>query len=227
VKEGVSLTGEPNSTEGTVIQGSGPYTSGVAGSFKAAVVLTQGASVSRLIIRSDDVGLVAEGVNGTIGNTQFINNPTGMLLISSNLVVSNNTLSQGSIGIKSISGDTSAISQNTIQGNTIDPGIGVLISSANPALRQNQITNNPGGGVVIEGSSNPDLGGGGRSDGGNILSCNGRPATNPGDVINNSSGAISARNNRWDHVLPDGVDAVTHGGPIDTAGATTASTICG
>ncbi|TAK06730.1 MAG: DUF1565 domain-containing protein [Candidatus Manganitrophaceae bacterium] len=224
VKEGVSLQGEPNGTQGTVIQGSGPYTSGTAGAFKAAVQLAQGASISRLIIRSDDVGLVAEGVNGSVGNSQFINNPTaGILLIASNLTVSNNTLSGSALGIKSMSGDSSRIEQNAIQGNTGNPGIGVLISNAGPALRQNLITNNPAGGVVIEGSSTPDLGGGGRSDGGNILSCN-----NAGDLINQGNGLIFAQNNRWDHPTPDGIDAVNNGsGSIDTAGATTTSPSCG
>lgn len=207
-----------------MIQGSGPYTSGTAGAFKAAVQLAQGASISRLIIRSDDVGLVAEGVNGSVGNSQFINNPTaGILLIASNLTVSNNTLSGSALGIKSMSGDSSRIEQNAIQGNTGNPGIGVLISNAGPALRQNLITNNPAGGVVIEGSSTPDLGGGGRSDGGNILSCN-----NAGDLINQGNGIIFAQNNRWDHPSPDGIDAVNNGsGSIDTAGATTTSPSCG
>ena len=231
VKEGVSLAGDPNSTQGTVIQGSGSYTSGAAGTFKAAVVLTQGASVSRLIIRSDDVGLVAEGINGTLSNTQFIGNPTaGVLLIASNVAVSNNTISGGGIGIKSMSGDTSGISQNTIQGNNGSPGVGVLISSAGPALRQNQITNNPGGGVVVEGASTPDLGGGGRSDGGNILTCNGggTVGVNVGDLINNSNDAIPAQNNRWDHSAPENIDAVNNSsGTIDATGATTASQSCG
>ncbi len=223
IKERVLLTGEPNAaTQGTVLQGSGAYTSPAAGPLLAAVILAEGASISRLTVRSEGrVGLVAEGVNGTVSNVQFTNNDTGALLISSNVTVSNNAISQNNIGIKSMSGDAGLIAQNTIQNNT-GGAIGVLISNAAPALRQNQIRNNPGGGVVIEGASNPDLGGGGGSDGGNTLSCNG------GDLINNGNGAIFARNNLWDHSAPDRVDAVNGGsGSIDTTGAGVATTPCG
>jgi hypothetical protein len=229
VKEGVSLIGEPfqqtGATQGTVIQGSGTHISSAAGSFQAAMTLAQGASISRLIIRSEGgVGVVAEGVNGTISNVQFTNNETGVLLISSNVLVSNNVIGGSSIGIHSMLGDSSRIEQNTIQQNNGgDPEIGVLISNAGPALQRNQITINPGGGVVIDGQSNPDLGGGGRSNGDNTLSCN--PA---GDLINNDDNTIFAQNNLWDHLDPDGIDAINNGaGMIDTTGASVAAQPCG
>lgn len=226
VKEGVSLVGEPlQQTQGTVIQGSGAHTSAAAGALQAAMILTQGASLSRIVIRSEGgVGAVAEGVTGEISNVQFTGNETGLLLLSSNVSVLNNVIGGNSIGIRSIRGDSSRIEQNTLQGNNAgEPGIGVLISSAAPALRRNQITINPGGGVVIDGESNPDLGGGGRSDGANTLSCNGR-----GDLINNGDSAIFARNNLWDHLDPDEIDAVNSGsGTVDTAGAGVAAQNCG
>ncbi|WDT77661.1 MAG: DUF1565 domain-containing protein [Candidatus Manganitrophus sp.] len=225
IKEGVSLVGEPaGAAQGTLIQGSGAHTSASAGSFQAAMILTEGAAISRLTVRSDgEVGLVAEGVNGEISNVQFTNNETGALLISSNVSISNNTFSGNTIGIQSMLGDSSRIEQNTIQSNTGDPGIGVRILNAGPALRQNQVTGNPGGGVVVDGQSNPDLGGGGRSDGANTLSCNGSA-----DLINNDDSAIFARNNLWDHLDPDGIDAVDNGaGIIDTTGAGIAALPCG
>lgn len=188
------------------------------------MILTEGAAISRLTVRSDgEVGVVAEGVNGEISNVQFTNNETSALLISSNVSISNNTFSGNTIGIQSMLGDSSRIEQNTIQSNTGNPGIGVLISDAGPALRQNQVTGNPGGGVVVDGQSNPDLGGGGRSDGANTLSCNGTA-----DLINNDDSAIFARNNLWDHLDPDGIDAVNNGaGIIDTTDAGIAALPCG
>jgi hypothetical protein len=228
VKEGVSLVGEPfqqtGTTQGTVIQGSGTHTSGAAGSFQAAMILTQGTSLSRLIIRSEGgIGVVAEGINGTISNIQFTNNDTGVLLISSNVLVSNSSVIGNTIGIQSMSGDGSRIEQNTIQSNTGNPGVGVRILNAGPALRQNQITSNSGGGVVIDGQSNPDLGGGGRSEGVNTLSCNG-----VGDLINNDDNTIFAQNNLWDHLVPEGIDAVNNGtGTIDTTDARIAAQNCG
>lgn len=217
IKEGVSLVGEPaGAAQGTLIQGSGAHTSAAAGAFRAAMILTKGAAISRLTVRSDGgVGVVAEGANGEISNVQFTNNETGARLISNNVSISNNTFSGNTIGIQSMFGDSRRIEQNTIQSNTGDPGIGVRILNAGPALRQNQVTGNPGGGVVVDGQSNPDLGGGGRSDGANTLSCN--PA---GDLINNDDNTIFARNNLWDHLDPDGIDAVDNGaGIIDTTGA--------
>lgn len=107
-------------------------------------------------------------------------------------------------------GDSSRIEQNTLQQNNAgDPGIGILIPDAGPAFRRNEITINPGGGVVIDGQSNPDLGGGGRRDGANTLSCNGT-----GDLMNNDTGAIFAQNNFWDHLDPNGIDAVGNGAGI-------------
>ncbi len=51
--------------------------------------------------------------------------------------------------------------------------------------------------------------------GANTLSCNGT-----GDLINNNTSAIFAQNNLWDHLDPDGIDAVGNGaGIIDTTGA--------
>lgn len=227
IKEGVSVVGEPFQTNanapGTVILGSGVYTSPTAGPLQAAVILAEGGSIARLTIRSQGgVGLIAEGVTGSISNSLFSTNKIGLFLIASHLSISNSAITGNETGIQSTAGDTSEIDQNVLSNNTAGAALGVRISDAGPALRQNQITGNPGGGVTVEGGAHPDLGGGGRSDGKNILSCNG------GDLINQTDGAIFARNNLWDHAPPTPTDAVTpHGGTIDTLGATLSSPRCG
>lgn len=228
VKEGVSLVGAPfqpnGAAQGTVLLGNGLYTGPATGSIQAALLLKEGASASNLIVRSQGkVGLVSEAAQASITQSFISDNDVGLLLAGSGTAATNNTISGNNTGIKSIGADASRIEGNTITGNSGNDGLGLLISGASPSLRQNSITANPGGGIVIEGVSHPDFGGGGKSDGGNLLSCN-----NAGDLINNSGQTILARNNLWDHNPPIGNDIVSNsGGTVDTTGAGTVAQPCG
>jgi len=114
--------------------------------------------------------------------------------------IDGNVFSCESTGISAKGDSEPAITNNILMGNG-SYGIIVRMNSA-PVIQGNDISDNPTG-VYIGGGShqNPDIGGGGRSDGGNEFS------GNTWDVENHTALAITARNNKWSSFCCDLIDS--------------------
>jgi parallel beta-helix repeat protein len=104
--------------------------------------------------------------------------------------IDGNILSCESTGISTKGDSVPTITDNTLVDNGTY-GIIVRMNSA-PVIQGNDISDNPTG-IYIGGGGhqNPDMGGGGRSDGGNEFS------GNTWDIENHTAFAVMARNNRW------------------------------
>lgn len=114
--------------------------------------------------------------------------------------IEGNVFSCQSAGISTKGDSEPTIIDNTLMANG-SYGIIVRMNSA-PIIQDNDITDNPTG-IYIGGGSlqNPDIGGGGRSDGGNEFS------GNTWDVENHTAVRITARNNRWSTSCCDLIDS--------------------
>jgi parallel beta-helix repeat protein len=114
--------------------------------------------------------------------------------------IEGNLFSCGTAGISTKGDSEPTITDNTVMDNG-SYGIIVRMNSA-PIIQGNDITDNPTG-IYIGGGSlqNPDIGGGGRSDGGNEFS------GNTGDVESHTANRIMARNNRWSTFCCDRIDS--------------------
>jgi parallel beta-helix repeat protein len=107
--------------------------------------------------------------------------------------IEGNTFSTFGTGISTKGWSNATITNNIINGND-EMGIFIRMEST-PMIQDNLITNNPTGVYISPGTPcpHPDLGGGGRSDGGNTLS------NDEWDLLNRCGNPIIARNNRWSH----------------------------
>lgn len=113
--------------------------------------------------------------------------------------IDGNTFSSGNIGISTKGWSNSTIVNNTIAGNELW-GIVIRMSST-PMIQDNVITDNPTGifiamhtspGTESEPGPDPDIGGGGRSHGGNTFINN-----TDWDLENWCGNDIMARDNQW------------------------------
>jgi parallel beta-helix repeat protein len=104
--------------------------------------------------------------------------------------IDDNTFSCESTGI-SAKGDSNPTITNNVLAENGDYGIIVRMNST-PMIENNDISNNHTG-IYIGGGSmqNPDIGGGGRSDGGNLFN------NNTWDIENHITTTIMARYNQW------------------------------
>ena len=145
-------------------------------------------------------------------------------------IVRNNTINaSATAGIDVTNNSTNhVITFNSISGN--GTGISYRSGVAGGKAENNTISGNTYG--VVYSTAGGDLGGGSASSaGGNVISCN----TNA-DLYNAIATAISAANNKWDHVPPTmstssqtgGVDVYSPSGLsfVTTTGSSLASTIC-
>lgn len=156
--------------------------------------------------------------NGDASSTTGINATTS----AGNLVIDGNSFSGYT---NPIIYDVTAVTDNgEITNNTIEPGngLGLTVENGTPKIENNTITGCTSEGIRINGSANPDLGGGDRgSIGGNIIhdndssilnmniNCSMRGSLNMVavhdngskgsdiDVYNNSTNDIYARDNDW------------------------------
>ncbi|MEW6418916.1 MAG: DUF1565 domain-containing protein [Nitrospirota bacterium] len=106
-------------------------------------------------------------------------------------IIDGNTFSCRSTGISTKGWADATITNNTI---TENGSMGIIVRmDSTPIIQDNVITNNPTGIWINEGNPNPDMGGGGRSNGGNIFN------NNNWDIENRTRNNIMARNNQWSH----------------------------
>lgn len=107
--------------------------------------------------------------------------------------IDSNTISTSGVGVSAKGWSTSTIVNNVIRGNEL---FGILLRMDSTAMIQsNQIMDSPVGVHIAPGPSCPtvDLGGGGRSDGGNTL------RNDEWDLENRCRDPVMARNNSWSH----------------------------
>jgi parallel beta-helix repeat protein len=106
-------------------------------------------------------------------------------------VIDGNTFSCRSTGISTKGWSDATIINNTI---TENGSMGIIVRmDSTPMIQDNVITENPTGIWINQGNPNPDLGGGGRSHGGNTFN------NTEWDIENRTSNNIMARNNQWSH----------------------------
>ena len=106
-------------------------------------------------------------------------------------IIDGNSFSCGSTGISTKGWADATIINNTI---TENGSMGIIVRmDSTPIIQDNVITENPTGIWINQGNPNPDLGGGGRSHGGNIFN------NNDWDIENRTSNNTRAVNNQWSH----------------------------
>lgn len=104
--------------------------------------------------------------------------------------IDRNTFSTGGIGVSTKGWSQAVISNNVIKGNE-DYGIMVRMDST-PVIQGNTIMQNPIGIIIAPGEGSvPDLGGGGRSTGGNTFD------NSVWDIEHRGYTDITAKNNNW------------------------------
>lgn len=104
--------------------------------------------------------------------------------------IDRNTFSTGGTGISTKGWAQAVISNNVIKGNN---GYGIMVRmDSTPVVQGNTITQNPIGVMIAPGEGSvPDLGGGGRSTGGNTFD------NYDWDIEHRGYTDISAKNNNW------------------------------
>ncbi len=154
----INITANNVNLTGFTIQKSGP-------SWPSAGIYIEGINgnnISNNIITNNDYGIyLLESSNNTIhGNSITANNYDGVWLNgSSNNAISGNNVTKNGAGISLENSSNNTISGNTIRGNkTISAsneyGIGLLDSSSNNTISENNVTANGDFGIWLNASSN-------------------------------------------------------------------------
>ncbi|MFC2146411.1 DUF1565 domain-containing protein, partial [Acidobacteriota bacterium] len=116
---------------------------------------------------------------------------------NSNPQIINNIITDTNLGIRHDYTTKALIKNNTIRNNSY--GINCY-GNCTSIITGNTITNNRNG-IFIKDSSQPDIGGGGESSGGNAIRNNENH-----DITNYSPHTIYAKNNYWDHSSEEDID---------------------
>lgn len=120
---------------------------------------------------------------------------------SSHPSIENNKISCGSAGISTKGSANPTITGNTVNGNG-DYGIIVRMDST-PAIQGNTIKQNPVGiYIATGGATRPDIGGGGRSTGGNTFQDNTQY-----DIENRNAVDVMATGNTWGTICCEDIDS--------------------
>jgi parallel beta-helix repeat protein len=116
---------------------------------------------------------------------------------NSNPNIINNIITNSNLGIRHDYTTKALIKDNTIKNNSY--GINCY-GDCKSIITGNTITNNKNG-IYIKDNSQPDIGGGGESSGGNVIKNNENH-----DITNYSPHTIYAKNNFWDHSTEEDID---------------------
>ncbi|WP_227500021.1 DUF1565 domain-containing protein [Synechococcus sp. PCC 7335] len=157
LKPGVTIQGAPNSGEHTaIIEGGGQFTSPMRSHQNTAIIAADRAGIAQVAITNPKgYGVWVESTNPTILESVFIDNQqTGLYIASGSPRVQDSYFSGNRVAGVIVLGYSSAlIHQNTFD----DTGDAIrVLDGATPDIVANQITNNEAG-LVIVGSARPTM----------------------------------------------------------------------